>query len=105
VAQKAYVIVQFLFVFVLSTAMSYSPIDFASLLILFVFLLLSLTSIGWIMDGKHYTVEWLRMAVGVLLLFTEPAEQLMPALAGALVVNLLWLIYLQWQKNATLVEI
>jgi hypothetical protein len=97
--------VQFLLVFVLSTAMLYTPLSFNSLLILFTFLLLSLVSMGWIMDGRHYSVEWLRMAVGLGLLFTEPAQQLIPALAGALVVNLLWLIYLQRQKNATLVNI
>jgi hypothetical protein len=105
VAQKAYVSMQFLLVFVLSTAMLYTPLSFNSLLILFTFLLLSLVSIGWIMDGKHYALEWLRMAVGLGLLFAEPAQQLIPALAGALVVNLLWLIYLQRQKNATLVNI
>ena len=105
IAQKAYVVVQFLLVFVLSAAMLYTALSFNSLLILFTFLLLSLVSIGWIMDGRHYSVEWLRMAVELGLLFTEPAQQLIPVLAGALVVNLLWLIYLQQQKNATLVNI
>lgn len=105
VAQKAYVIVQFLLAFVLSTAMLYTPLSFDSLLILFTYLLLSLVSIGWIMDGKHYAVEWLRMVVGLGFLATEPAQQLIPALAGVLVVNLLWLIYLQRQKKATLVNI
>jgi sterol desaturase/sphingolipid hydroxylase (fatty acid hydroxylase superfamily) len=105
VAQKAYVIVQFLLVFVLSTAMLYTPLSFNSLLILFTFLLLSLVSIGWIMDGKHYALEWLRMAVGLGLLFTEPAQPLIPTLTTILGVNLLWLIYLQRQKKATLVKI
>jgi hypothetical protein len=105
VAQKTYVIVQFVLVFMLSAAMLYSQVSFDILLILFAFLLLSLVSIGWIMDGKHYTIEWLRMAVGLSLLFTEPAQQLLTVLTAALVVNLLWLIYLQRQKNATLVNI
>jgi alkylglycerol monooxygenase len=105
VAQKAYVIVQFLLVFVLSTAMLYTPLSFNSLLILFTFLLLSLVSIGWIMDGKHYALEWLRMVVGLGLLFTEPAQPLIPTLTTILGVNLLWLIYLQRQKKATLVKI
>jgi sterol desaturase/sphingolipid hydroxylase (fatty acid hydroxylase superfamily) len=105
VTQKTYIVVQFLLVFVLSTAMSYTQIDFSSLLILFAFLLLSLVSIGRIMDGKHYAFEWLRIAVGLVLLLTEPASQLIPILAGVLAINSLWLIYLQWQKNATLVDI
>jgi alkylglycerol monooxygenase len=105
VAQKAYVIVQFLVVFMLSIAMLYSQVNFHILLILFAFLLLSLVSIGWVMDGKHYTIEWLRVAVGLGLLFTEPAPQLLTVLTGALVVNLLWLIYLQRQKKPTFVNI
>jgi hypothetical protein len=79
--------------------------DFTNLLILFAFLLLSLVSIGRIMDGKHYAFEWLRIAVGLVLLLVEPANQLIPILAGVLAINSLWLIYLQWQKNATLVDI
>jgi hypothetical protein len=99
VAQKPYVIVQFLVVFMLTIAMSYSQVNFHILLILCAFSILSLVSIGWVMDGKHYTNEWLRVAVGLGLLFTEPAPQLLTVLTGALVVNLLWLIYLQRQKN------
>jgi hypothetical protein len=105
VAQKTYVAVQFLLVFALSTAMLYTELSFDSLLILFTFLLLSLVSIGWIMDGRHYAVEWLRMAAGLGLLFTEPARPLIPLLATILVVSSLWLIYLQWQKKATLINI
>ena len=62
-------------------------------------------SIGAIMDGKQYFIEWIRMAVGAGLLVMLPDRLLLVVFASALILNLLWLVWLVRQKKPALVNI